>query len=207
MSGDPCAYSHGNNDYGKQKPESRSQAKSLLRNCDNQSLVVPVLYHFSAQGQVRTEGRFFCLARRETGLAFSVPSISKKTNNERGTRGRFSTFHAVKPENRPRRSVNGAEYPAFFNCPEPDPADRVKRKRPSPRFTYAVGSSIGRAPGCGPGGWRFKSVPSAHGILAQLVEPQTENLCVPGSIPGGSTADKRTMRNYIDVWNSSGSFS
>ena len=33
--------------------------------------------------------------------------------------------------------------------------------------TYAVGSSIGRAPGCGPGGWRFKSVPSAHGILAQ----------------------------------------
>ena len=57
--------------------------------------------------------------------------------------------------------------------------------------TYAVGSSIGRAPGCGPGGWRFKSVPSAHGILAQLVEPQTENLCVPGSIPGGSTTDKK----------------
>ena len=54
------------------------------------------------------------------------------------------------------------------------------------RRTRAVGSSIGGAPGCGPGGWRFKSVPSAHGTLAQLVELQTENLPVPGSIPGGS---------------------
>ena len=58
---------------------------------------------------------------------------------------------------------------------------------PIRRTLYAVGSSIGRAPGCGPGGWRFKSVPSAHGTLAQLVEQQIENLRVPGSIPGGST--------------------
>ena len=42
--------------------------------------------------------------------------------------------------------------------------------------TYAVGSSIGRAPGCGPGGWRSESAPSPHGTLAQSVESQTENL-------------------------------
>ena len=29
--------------------------------------------------------------------------------------------------------------------------------------------------------------PQNDGTLAQLVEQQTENLCVPGSIPGGTT--------------------
>ena len=44
------------------------------------------------------------------------------------------------------------------------------------RSAYCGGSSIGRAPGCGPGGWRSESAPSPHGTLAQSVESQTENL-------------------------------
>ena len=31
--------------------------------------------------------------------------------------------------------------------------------------------------------------PSKDGTLAQLVEQRTENPCVPGSIPGGTTAN------------------
>ena len=34
------------------------------------------------------------------------------------------------------------------------------------------------------------------GAIAQLVEQRTENPCVPGSIPGGTTAKKsKTMQN------------
>ncbi len=33
----------------------------------------------------------------------------------------------------------------------------------------------------------FFVVPLEHGALAQLVEHRTENPCVPGSIPGGTT--------------------
>ncbi len=34
----------------------------------------------------------------------------------------------------------------------------------------------------------------ATGALAQLVEQRTENPCVPGSIPGGTTQE---TRNYV----------
>ena len=44
-----------------------------------------------------------------------------------------------------------------------------------------------RAPGCGPGSRRFEAGHSPHGFLAQLVERQTEDLRVSGSIPGEPT--------------------
>ena len=44
-----------------------------------------------------------------------------------------------------------------------------------------------RAPGCGPGGQRFKPAHAPHGTLAQLVERQIEDLRVSGSIPEGPT--------------------
>lgn len=44
-----------------------------------------------------------------------------------------------------------------------------------------------RAPGCGPGGRRFESAHAPHGALAQMVERQTEDLRVSGSIPEGPT--------------------
>ena len=44
-----------------------------------------------------------------------------------------------------------------------------------------------RAPGCGPGGRWLESGHAPHGFLAQLVERQTEDPRVPGSIPGGPT--------------------
>ena len=34
------------------------------------------------------------------------------------------------------------------------------------------------------------SLPNKNGTLAQLVEQRTENPCVPGSIPGGTTKQK-----------------
>ena len=52
----------------------------------------------------------------------------------------------------------------------------VLRVRVPPCVSVCAFGSIGRAPGCGPGGWRFKSAPSPHGTLAQSVESQTENL-------------------------------
>ena len=55
------------------------------------------------------------------------------------------------------------------------------------RTKYVVCSSVGRAPGCGPGGRRFESAHTPHGALAQLVERQTEDLRVSGSIPEGPT--------------------
>ena len=33
-----------------------------------------------------------------------------------------------------------------------------------------------------------------HGAIAQLVEQRTENPCVPGSIPGGTTKNKFVER-------------
>ena len=33
-----------------------------------------------------------------------------------------------------------------------------------------------------------------RGAIAQLVEQRTENPCVPGSIPGGTTIKKRSLR-------------
>ena len=37
---------------------------------------------------------------------------------------------------------------------------------------------------------RFKTRSIYDGAIAQLVEQRTENPCVPGSIPGGTTAEK-----------------
>ena len=34
-----------------------------------------------------------------------------------------------------------------------------------------------------------------HGTLAQLVEQRTENPCVPGSIPGGTTTNKKPIQH------------
>ena len=38
-----------------------------------------------------------------------------------------------------------------------------------------------------------------QGAIAQLVEQRTENPCVPGSIPGGTTA-KESYRNVALFW-------
>ncbi len=40
--------------------------------------------------------------------------------------------------------------------------------------------------------------PFIKGALAQLVEQRTENPCVPGSIPGGTT-----LEGFFRVWESS----
>ena len=53
-------------------------------------------------------------------------------------------------------------------------------------FMLRVAQKV-RAPGCGPGGRRFETGHAPHGFLAQLVERQTEDLRVPGSIPGEPT--------------------
>ena len=53
-------------------------------------------------------------------------------------------------------------------------------------FMLRVAQEV-RAPGCGPGGRRFETGHAPHGFLAQLVERQTEDLRVPGSIPGEPT--------------------
>ncbi len=37
----------------------------------------------------------------------------------------------------------------------------------------------------------------ATGALAQLVEQRTENPCVPGSIPGGTTIKNPTRRSWV----------
>ena len=47
-----------------------------------------------------------------------------------------------------------------------------------------------RAPDCGSGGRRFEPAHAPHGTLAQLVERQTEDLRVSGSIPEGPTTLK-----------------
>ena len=40
----------------------------------------------------------------------------------------------------------------------------------------------------------FETLKRTAGAIAQLVEQRTENPCVPGSIPGGTTAKKsKTM--------------
>ena len=36
-----------------------------------------------------------------------------------------------------------------------------------------------------------------HGTLAQLVEQRTENPCVPGSIPGGTTQPKQVCLGFL----------
>jgi hypothetical protein len=38
------------------------------------------------------------------------------------------------------------------------------------------------------------------GTLAQSVEQQTENLCVPGSIPGGTTKPTQTSGFFVNYY-------
>ena len=42
-----------------------------------------------------------------------------------------------------------------------------------------------------------KSVPDRDGAIAQLVEQRTENPCVPGSIPGGTTRKRVVCRQLF----------
>ena len=43
-----------------------------------------------------------------------------------------------------------------------------------------------------------------NGAIAQMVEQRTENPCVPGSIPGGTTENQRvtkvTLFFYAQIW-------
>ncbi len=41
------------------------------------------------------------------------------------------------------------------------------------------------------------AAPYGYGALAQLVEQWTENPCVPGSIPGGTTIDPRKCEDFL----------
>ena len=66
--------------------------------------------------------------------------------------------------------------------------------RARPHTPYTACSSVDRAPGRGPGGRRFKSAHAFHGILAQLVERQTEDLRVSGSIPESPTSPSMEAR-------------
>ena len=59
---------------------------------------------------------------------------------------------------------------------------------PAPATIHSVSSSVGQSAGL----WHRMSAVrvrshTPHGLLAQLVERQTEDLRVPGSIPGEST--------------------
>ena len=38
-----------------------------------------------------------------------------------------------------------------------------------------------------------------NGAIAQLVEQRTENPCVPGSIPGGTTSTKRKIMKTAEI--------
>ena len=66
--------------------------------------------------------------------------------------------------------------------------------RARPHTPYTACSSVDRAPGCGPGGRRFKSAHALHGTLAQLVERQTEDLRTSGPIPEDSTSTSMEAR-------------
>ncbi len=39
-----------------------------------------------------------------------------------------------------------------------------------------------------------------NGVIAQLVEQRTENPCVPGSIPGDTTAEKRVAEMWLSFY-------
>ncbi len=46
---------------------------------------------------------------------------------------------------------------------------------------------------------KFATAFKAKGTLAQLVEQWTENPCVPGSIPGGTTANPIAMIGFFVI--------
>ena len=41
---------------------------------------------------------------------------------------------------------------------------------------------------------------NVSGVIAQLVEQRTENPCVPGSIPGGTTKEERRESASLLLW-------
>ena len=45
----------------------------------------------------------------------------------------------------------------------------------------------------------FAPVKQNNGAIAQLVEQRTENPCVPGSIPGGTTFTKRKIMKTAEI--------
>ena len=52
----------------------------------------------------------------------------------------------------------------------------------------------------------FALVKQNNGAIAQLVEQRTENPCVPGSIPGGTTLKKSNSQQTPDFQTKSGVF-
>ena len=52
----------------------------------------------------------------------------------------------------------------------------------------------------------FALVKQNNGAIAQLVEQRTENPCVPGSIPGGTTLKKNNSQQTPDFQTKSGFF-
>ena len=46
---------------------------------------------------------------------------------------------------------------------------------------------------------RYYRTEQARGAIAQLVEQRTENPCVPGSIPGGTTFTKRKIMKTAEI--------
>ena len=60
-------------------------------------------------------------------------------------------------------------------------------------------AQLARAPDCGSGGRRFKPAHAPHGTLAQLVERQTEDLRVSGSIPEGPTIQKAAGIHGLEI--------
>ena len=59
-------------------------------------------------------------------------------------------------------------------------------------------AQVDRAPDRGSGGRRFKPAHAPHGTLAQLVERQTEDLRVSGSIPEGPAKKDRCVSKHGD---------
>ena len=105
------------------------------------------------------------------------------------------------PENRGRLQSRGGRHlrPAPYAL-LPQLAEqrifnpKVVGSSPSWRTIMLRVAQLARAPDCGSGGRRFKSAHALHGTLAQLVERQTEDLRVSGSIPEGPTRTSKDAR-------------
>jgi hypothetical protein len=79
------------------------------------------------------------------------------------------------------------------------PRQPTGRRRPELSFfTRGGGSSVGRAPGCGPGGRGFKSRPPPlvqPGPVAQRIERRTSNPCAEVRLLPGPFRGQRPSRN------------
>ena len=47
---------------------------------------------------------------------------------------------------------------------------------------------------------KFRFARNGNGAIAQLVEQRTENPCVPGSIPGGTTLKIRELQQNVALF-------